>query len=530
MPIDQSNGTPTPPPPPPGANAIANPMAGERAGKARGANNPIDLRVDKPHARVAEVGWLLVAGFLYNLVAREFAFASLLGVIPFVIVAFLIGRRTTNAGGTFTVLAAAGAILPWLVLRTDPGMVFANLVTILALIALAAGYTVRGSVFDASVGRMLGHLISQMSEWIFGLTMISRLVKKLNQTSASGSVFRGAALAVPVIVVFAALLASADKVFARFLLLNNLPNAVGHVALTIILSIGFLGLVSRAAHETPPGAVTPRPRLLGRTEVVMVLGAVVVLFVAFTITQVVVALGGAATILETEGLTQAGHARAGFFQLMWVSVLAAVLVGLVRWSHADRTEHDDHNHERDIFTPLALLTLMLTIAIAGVSLSRFAFYIGSFGLSLDRIWAMAIVVGVILLTATYMVSILGWRKNRSWYPGTAVLIVAGLVFALNVLNPASVVASYNMANTPTQLDTYYLSNLSDDAVPAIISNLDSVTVVQAQELISGLCTRSNRSTTYGFLEYNRSAVNADQRLDALCVDPRPERNNSIDFD
>ena len=531
MPIDQS-GTPPPPPPSPGqARTDATPPESQDSSKAHGAASPLGLRADKPSLLVSEVAWLLGAGFLTNLLGRQLAFATVLAVIPMAIVGTLILRRTSNSGGTRVLLGAAASLLPWLALRTDEGLVFANIMAILALLAIAAGFSARGSVFDSEVRGLVAHLLSQMTEWIFGYAMVGRLAKRINAQNTSGSILRGAAIAVPVILVFGGLLASADEVFARFLLLDNLPAIFGHLILTAIFATIFIGLFSRAAHETPPARVQARAGWIGRTEVAMVLSPVVLLFAAFTVTQVVVAFGGAAAILETEGLSQADHARSGFFQLMWVTVLASALVGVVRWAHgADDAAESGERPGRDIFTPLALLTLLLTIAIAGVSLSRFAYYIGSFGLSRDRIWAMAIVVGVIVLIVLYMVSLVGWRNDRGWYPGVALLVATGLLFALNLINPSSLVAEINMERTVGDIDISYLSRLPDDAIPAIVTNLDVLNETDAAQLQTELCTRPDRSTTYGALEYNRSAVRADQILDNLCSEPRPDRDFSLDFD
>ncbi len=528
MPIDQPD---VPPPPNPTrvatspASAVLGPPPPKGAPIA--PSSSLNLRADKPDLAAPEVLWVLGAGFVANLVGRELAFGSVLGVVPFVVVMVLIAQRRVNPGGTRLVLLAATALLPWLILRSDPALLLVNIITIFALLSVAAGLSIRGSLFDTNVRGLAVHLISQTTEWIFGLSLVVGLVKRINSQNTSGSVLRGVLIAVPVLVVFGALLASADEVFARFLLLDNMPTVFQHVILTAIFGTIFLGLLSRAAHETPPPRIEPSAGWIGRTEVVMVLGAIVVLFAAFTITQVVVALGGAQSILETEGLTQADHARSGFFQLMWVSALATVLVGLVRWSHGDPTM-TTQDSGRDVFTPLALLTLGLTIAIAVVSMSRFAYYVGAFGLSLDRIWAMAIVITTVILIAVYMASIVGWRSGTGWYPGVAMLVVTGLVFSLNVMNPSAAVADYNMGRDRAALDTDYIAVLPDDAVPTIIENLSNVSAADADALRVLLCNRQDRATTYGALEYNRSAATADSALDALCPEPRPTTSQFFD--
>jgi len=503
------------PPPPPGpprdpTAPIAPPMG------PPSNSLTIPIRSDSPVARGGEMIAIAVAGVAVNLIFRASAFATSSTIVTFAIVIVLIARRATARRQTFLLLGAAATLLPWFVLRRDPALIFVTISMELVLLSVAAGFSIRGSAFDTSVRRLWSHVVWPALEWIFGLSMVSRFLKQAGEKRSLGGVLRGFALAVPVLIVFTALLASADAVFAEFLLLDNVSSLLAHFVVSAFFAVLLFGFVSRAAHETAAPDEPMKLRFLGAIEVTMVLGSLVVLFVGFTATQLVVALGGAEHILETEGLTQADHARRGFFQLVWVAGLAGALVGGLRAFRRVENETDSESR-RDLFRPMAVLTLALTLVIAAFSLQRFFLYIGTFGLTLDRFWAVAAVLTIGILIVLYTASILGWRANASWFPTTMVLTGAVLIFVLNAIKPAAQVADYNISRGgEAELDTRTLARLPEDAVPTIVGQLNEVPTTEAELLVQLLCQREDRETTYGFLDYNRSAARADAALDGLC--------------
>ena len=497
---------------------------------------PTAIRPDSPVATGLEIVATLIAGFLANLALRAFAIESVLSIGVFAILMALIARRSNLRRSTLGLLVATGALLPWFVLRTEPALLFVNVVTVLVLLAVAAGYSLRGTPADTSLRRILGHVGSMLVEWIFGGALVFRYLKRASERPTMGPIFRGMVIAVPVLAVFTVLLASADAVFAGFLLFADFGSLVSHLVLSAVLAVLAFGYVSRAAHETSPPTSTFDFRSLGPIEVAMVLGSLTLLFAGFTATQLVVALGGADQVLQTEGLTQAEHAREGFFELMFASALAGGVVAFVRALRL-RGEAVDGSEDnggdsvaagRDWFVPLAVATLLLTIVLAGFSLQRFILYVGSFGLTLDRVWAMTTVGVIIILLGLYIADIVGFRADTSWYPMIAVLGLAGLVFALNFMNPGARVAEYNMTiSGPADVDIDTLVNLSDDAIPEIVSNLGELGGADRRELVDRLCSRSDRTTQYGLIEYNRAAVASDSVLDDLCGDRRQVREQTF---
>jgi len=470
----------------------------------------LPIREDKPVATWAEVGLLVAAGFFGNIVLRSSAATAAASLAVILVVAAMFAAGRSFERGTIGLVGLACLLLPWLSIRANTSLTLVTVVMIGVLLSIAGGISIHGSVFDSRVREHAAHVGSLVYEWMYGLAMVQRLVAVATKDQRATPLLRGVAVAVPVLIVFTTLLASADEVFARFLFIGNLPSLIGHLILTAAVGTGLLVFLSRRAHETRASVDPVNIRLLGPVEIMMILGGLVVLFAAFVATQVVVASGGASHVLETEGLTQADHARRGFFQLLWVAGLAVALVGTLR---AVRVEDPERGTDR--FQPLALLTLVLTLVIAGISIQRLSLYIGSFGLTPLRVWALAGAGAVGVAIALFAASIAGFGADRSWYPGAVLMLAFVLVLGLNIANPDGVVAEYNMNNV-SELDTYALANLSDDAVVAIVSGLDDLAQPVRADVVSRLCSRPDRATSYGFLEYNRSMSSADASLDALC--------------
>ena len=144
----------------------------------------------------------------------------------------------------------------------------------------------------------------------------------------------GLLLALPIVVVFALLLSSADLMFAEVLrrllpedLAAFIQRVVGHGS--IVLGIGFVlmgGLAFTVWQDerTPerglpavPFAISP---LLGLTESAVVLNALNLLFGAFVVIQIPYLFGGQLNI-DLGRITYAEYARRGFGELVFASVL-----------------------------------------------------------------------------------------------------------------------------------------------------------------------------------------------------------------
>jgi len=473
-----------------------------------------------------ELGGLLLAGLFLELSLRtELANVAAVLAVATVAAVLLRSGRLVQRSARWLV-GGALALAPWLMIRASGGLTAVTILAIAALLALATGLSLNGSVTDLKARALLNHLFAQSIEWFHGLEMTHRLLAPAGANRPWVALIRGAAVSLPILLIFGALLTSADRTFAGLLEIDGGWTLFDHIATTTVLAVVLLGLTSRAAHETPPLETGNIKKPLGSIEVHIVLGGVAVLFAAFVTTQVVVAFTGE-HLAETGDLTRSAFARRGFFQLLWVAALALALLGVIRSIRpggsavraADESvdELDGGVPGRDHFRPLAVVVLLLTLVMTGISIQRLVQYIDVFGYTPLRLWSLVASVWIGVVIVAYIASISGLSRGRSWFPGFIIISAAVFVFAMNVVNPDAMVARENLTSrTGSQVDTFALASLSDDAIPAAIEHLGQLDDESAGEFIAELCRRGDLESPYGVLGLNFSKRNADGLLEALC--------------
>jgi hypothetical protein len=243
-----------------------------------------------------------------------------------------------------------------------------------------------------------------------------------------------------------------------------------------------------------PHASAPR---VGVTELVVGLGALNLLFLAFVLVQARYLFGGQALVESRIGLTYAEYARHGFFQLVAVAVLVLpLLLGV------DALAQGASRSIRWLSRGLVALVLVVMAS----ALERLWLYQQQFGLTELRIYATGVVLWLAVVFAWLALTVL--RGKRHLFATGA--LVAGFVAtgALNVLNPDALIARTNLAR-PT-VDATYLATLSDDAVPSLLGELPTLDVALRRPLARALLARSYSDESW--LSWNASRRNARSLL------------------
>lgn len=310
----------------------------------------------------------------------------------------------------------------------------------------------------------------------------------------AAAVGRGLLLAVPILLTFGGLLMAADAVFeslvARTFTIDpaRLP---GHLLLTILfawIAGGFLyGVLMNVGKPpvTEDGAPDEKRRFsLGMVEVGVVLGLVNGLFATFVLVQLSYLFGGYTTVLSTADLTLAQYARRGFFELVTVAALALpLLMGLRRGLVVKNVQH------LRLFHQLAGVHVVLLFPILASAAQRMWLYQQAYGLTELRLYVSAGIVWLAFVLAWFMGSVLRERPER-FVPGT---VAAGfiLVLGLHVLNPDALIVKTNMARAVEgkPFDARYTTNLSADAVPALLDALPSLAPEDQADVARWLLTR-----------------------------------------
>ncbi|MDH3291477.1 MAG: DUF4173 domain-containing protein [Gemmatimonadota bacterium] len=279
----------------------------------------------------------------------------------------------------------------------------------------------------------------------------------------------GLLLALPVMLVFGALLASADPIFeraVRWLIDWDFEQLVSHLVLTAVLSWlagGLLLTIAASGPLWPFADKLPRRPGLGLVEVGIPLAALAVLFALFVVVQFRYLFGGEDLVRATIGLTYADYARRGFFELVTATALVIPLLVAGDWFL-----DDSDGTIRRRFRWLAALLLALVALIMVSAAERLRLYVGTYGLTDTRVYAAAVMLWVGTVLAWFGATVLRGHRER-FVVGS---VVAGFVMLamLNGANPDALVARTNLgrAAAGAELDLTYVARLGADAVPVLL--------------------------------------------------------------
>jgi hypothetical protein len=296
----------------------------------------------------------------------------------------------------------------------------------------------------------------------------------------------GMFFAAPVLLIVVALLGNADPVFSGFLdriaeLLDIelIGHIVGIAAASWIAAGALRGsLVPIAGDLTIPPNFMPRA---GFPMVAPLLGGLALLLSAWIGVQVRVLFGGSEYVVETSGVTYAEYARAGFFELVVVSGI--VLASLLATDEIlDRSDERARKSFRAVGTVLLVLVGVMLVS----ALQRLGLYLDYFGLTEDRVLALAVLVWVALVLGWFGWTVLRDARAR-FAPGVLVLSAIWLL-TLNAVNPERIIVRTNLARAAEgkEFDVAYHLTLSADAVPALLAGASSLGEVKQKEIEEGL--------------------------------------------
>jgi hypothetical protein len=323
---------------------------------------------------------------------------------------------------------------------------------------------------------------------------------------------RGLALTLPVLLVFALLLAQADPTFARWrdtldALVSSwefLPRVIFFTAL-LGLAVGAYGYAITDA--APPLATTQREpvRWLGSTERVMLLAAVTALLWLFLALQIGYFFGTLPSAAAS-GMTFAEYARRGFAELTIVASASAVLILLSEQCG----QRDRHERLARLVAYALVVAVLLLLASA---FYRVRLYEAAYGFTTARLYAqayMTVVAAALLLLAVEVARVLdtGRLFRRTAAVGTVLLV------ALLYWNHEAWIARRNIERFAStgKIDVAYLTNeLSPDALPTIVDQLASLPEPTQAELRAAIQKRYATGTTLAdgrWFEWNRSRISA----------------------
>ncbi|MFC5289767.1 DUF4153 domain-containing protein [Actinokineospora guangxiensis] len=306
-----------------------------------------------------------------------------------------------------------------------------------------------------------------VSAWIAGFLALPWLFegsKTLRRERGGARIGWSVAVGTGLLLVFGALFASADAAFAR--LVESLTPQASEVDGTGVVVFGVAALfVGGVAHLV----AAPMPEPDGRRrrgpvrliEWALPVGVLLGLFVVFIGVQVAVLFGGD-TYVSSAGMTYAGYARSGFWQLLVVTGLVLAVIAV-----AARVAPVGTGAERAWLRVLLGGLTAATLVVVVSAISRLWLYQQTYGFTVLRL--LVGVAEVWLGLVCLMVLAAGRSLRAAWLPKAVLTSALAALLGLVVLNPERFVAEWNVdryAGTG-RIDTGYLGRLSADAVPAL---------------------------------------------------------------
>lgn len=409
--------------------------------------------------------------------------------------AWLVRRHQTKPGPDTAWLAITALLLGFAFLRRDAQMLAAfdtlALVGALALAAaslqgerLATWYPldVARGVITASVASVFGgfQLLFSDIQW-----------HELPQDARWRNLRRvllGVALAAPLLIIFAALFASADQVFSN-VLTNvfdfDIESVMQHAFLMTFWAFLVAGYLRWSMLGRPFQGLTLNAKpIVSVVPLATALGLLNALFLLFVVVQLRYFFGGAAIVEETSGLTYAEYARRGFFELMTASGLVLpLLLG------ADELVRKGTAPQIRVVHQLSGLLLAFLAVIMVSALQRMRLYVAAFGLSEQRLYATAFMVLLIGVFAWFAWTVLRARRQRFVFG--ALMQGLAVLAGLHLLNPDARIVRTNLNRPAAErpFDAKYALTLGADAVPTLLTALPQLNEQDRCVVVHGLLKR-----------------------------------------
>jgi hypothetical protein len=442
-------------------------------------------------------------------------------LVVFAAAGLLWSRPVTNLQAR-ALVAAAPLFGMWLLVRASPWLIPLDILAAAGLLVLGASFANGGSVLDLTIPRAIGRSLHAAGHGVaapqFLVGPLGGLARRVGAGPVRGAraraILRGAALAVPVLVVLGLLLASADAVFASLFRLEmdvDPTTIAAHTALLVAGAWAMAGLCRLSSAESA-GRPAPVPWRLGPVEATVVLASVIGLFGAFAVAQLVSLSAGGRRVIETAGLTYAEYARSGFFQLLWVAGITLCLLLALRAGTDLRQESTGRR-----FLLLSEAVVGLTLVIVAVAVWRMHLYQRVFGLTMLRLYVEVFSYWIGVVFVLLGGSLAGLWARRAWLLPAAAAAGLVILLGLNVVNPEAVVVRHNVthAERSGRFDPAYLADLSSDAVPTLLEQLPRLEAADRSSVLSALCPPEPLRFR-GWAAYNVSLDVAFEKLVEAC--------------
>lgn len=294
-----------------------------------------------------------------------------------------------------------------------------------------------------------------------------------NDRKVLSQVVKGVVMAIPILFIFLLLFSSADLIFQKYvsdlITIDIEPETVFRSILVLIATLVYIGAYSYAFRKTENQIAAQQNNKtysVGHIESSILLGSVNVLFFIFILVQLTYLFGGEGNI-SSQGFTYAEYARRGFFELIAVAIVSLLLL-LTTEKYIAKKETDHALGFKILSTALVIQVILIMTS----AFTRLSLYEEAYGFTILRLYSHAFIILLAVIFCLLLYKIYK-DKRENTFAFRAFISIALFLAVMNFLNPDAFIARRNIERFATtgKLDVYYLSRLSDDAVPDTIKVL-----------------------------------------------------------
>ncbi len=423
---------------------------------------PVRVPAEPPAWPIKTVGLALLMGFL----AQALAFrhqpgigAAAAGILLAIALQYGPSKTTPNRW----LVGAAVALFASVAIRSSETLVTLNLAAGMGTLALATYSTLRPVATWNVTQTVLGIFSPILGAAAFGPSITLRSMRG-HRIGGIARILIGIGFGAPILLIFAALFASADEVFSEFIERVVSIEAIGdvfeHGLWTLFVGVGLVGLwafSSRVDKTLLDVERSPMGRSVETATVLVLLNA---MFATFLVIQVGYLFGG----VDENPVTVAEHARRGFFELVSVASLVLAVVLL-----AGAVGHAAPVRSRTV-NRLSLTLIGLTGLVLVSAVQRMLSYWSAFGLTELRLYTTVFMLWVAVALVAMWFAIL--RADTKPFVRVVLSVALALLLGLTLANPDRMITETNLARQgPIETDTAYLGGLSWDRAPVTVDYL-----------------------------------------------------------
>ena len=330
----------------------------------------------------------------------------------------------------------------------------------------------------------------------------------------------GFAVAIPLLLCMAMLLAGADAIFENMLVrLIKALNIWEVIKILFLITVVFFSSYALLSALCKKDVSENMEEKSGFDPVIAIVftSLLGILYLFFSIVQILYLFIGKMQL--PENYTYAGYAREGFFQLLTVSIINFLLVLICLYLFQE---------SRTLRVILSLICGCTFIMIFS-SAMRMILYIDIYALTFLRLfvlWALAVIFFLMAGVTTFIF----YRRFPLFMYGLAVVSICCIILSFS--RPDCLIARYNLENGA---DYDYLSRLSADAAPVILDSSANPYLVSVEDMLektavdengnynadyyhelywmkSYYCKMKNRTRGMGIRDFNFSLYRAGKYL------------------